>query len=280
MIFTSRRLVRARASLWQIDESSHASIRFLTWWARVPKSLPLSSMWVDNAKHVRVENNHSAWVASSMGNEEEILAESKAIWLGLSGATWIVMGCNSTKEEPSCWICSWVILEKRLSISVLLTRTCIKHWHVCIRDCCLKRSDRDNTCWVTDNSAPKTIDGGVMPQPWTKDITDKERRTGLWHLVEEIKVHDAHQEWCLHETNKQQASYSSHTAALPVYENHVLPNNMNKYKANKFTYGCRLGSWSIFLFRIWKTYKSWYKIGVLVLRDKKMLSHLWPYYLT
>ena len=63
MLVTSRRLVRARASSWLTDVSF--SIRFLTSWARVLKSLPLSSVWVDNAKQVRVEN-HSACVASDM----------------------------------------------------------------------------------------------------------------------------------------------------------------------------------------------------------------------
>ena len=67
MFVTSRRSVRARASLWLTDKSCHVSIRSLTLWARVSNSLPLWSMWVDNlnAKQVSVEN-HSGWVASAI----------------------------------------------------------------------------------------------------------------------------------------------------------------------------------------------------------------------
>ena len=55
--------MRTRALSWLTDVSCHVSIRFLTSRARVSKSLQLPSMWVDNAKQVRVEN-HSGWVAS------------------------------------------------------------------------------------------------------------------------------------------------------------------------------------------------------------------------
>ena len=65
MFVTSRPLMRVRASLWLTDKSCHVSIRFLTLWARVSNSLPMWSMWVDNAKEVIVEN-HSACVASAM----------------------------------------------------------------------------------------------------------------------------------------------------------------------------------------------------------------------
>ena len=69
MFFTFRRVIRARALLWQTDRSCHVSMSSLTSWTSPRKSLSLSSMWVDNAKQVRM-GNHSVWVALDMRDED------------------------------------------------------------------------------------------------------------------------------------------------------------------------------------------------------------------
>lgn len=69
MFFTFRRVMRARALLWQTDRSCHVSMSSLTSWTSPRKSLSLSSMWVDDAKQVRM-GNHSVWVALDMKDED------------------------------------------------------------------------------------------------------------------------------------------------------------------------------------------------------------------
>ena len=81
IFLTSRRLVRAWASLWLTDKSSHVSIRFFTLRARGVISLTMmpSSKWVDDdAKQVRVENR-SVWVASATRNEERETPDTSAL---------------------------------------------------------------------------------------------------------------------------------------------------------------------------------------------------------
>ena len=86
--------MRAKASLWLTDVSCHFSIWFFTSRARVSKSLPLSSMWVDNTKQVRVEN-HSVWVSSAMekwGTLRNLWKTRKVTSCLMRGAWWLPVG--------------------------------------------------------------------------------------------------------------------------------------------------------------------------------------------